>query len=51
MAYIIRDRECGIFIDEAETLEEARKIVEDFEKEDKLDEVYTPDFYEIVKED
>jgi hypothetical protein len=33
---------------EAVTLEEARKAIEDYEKEEKADELYVPDFYSIV---
>ena len=46
--YIIRDREAGNYITSCDTLEEALSTVENFESEDKKDETYTPDFYEIV---
>ena len=49
MKYIIQDREAGNYIDERKTLEEAKKLLEQFENEDKANGEYTPDFYEIVE--
>ena len=49
--YIIRDREYGNIIDYADTMEEALKVVEGFENEDKAESNYFSGFYEIVKED
>ena len=45
--YQIRNRENGDWIEECETLEGARHILERFEHDDMEDGVYTPDFYEI----
>ena len=45
--YIIRDREAGNAIEWAETIEEAKEIVKQYEKIDKKDGNYTPNFYEI----
>lgn len=47
MTFAIRDCETGHTIEECETLEEARRILCDFEHADREDGVYTPDFYEI----
>jgi len=49
MSYIIRDREAGNEIEEVETLEEAIKIIKEYEKEDKADGIYTTDFYEVIE--
>lgn len=47
--YIIRDREAGNYIDSLVSLEEAQKALSDYEKEDKRDNIYEENFYEIVK--
>ncbi len=47
--YQIQDREAGNIIEDNLTLEEAKKILKDFEKEDKKDNTYSEDFYEIMK--
>ena len=49
MKYIIRDREAGNVIDEFEKLEEAEAALELYEEEDRINDCYTPDFYEIVE--
>ena len=41
-------RESGDVIDEAETHEFAEYIISEFERQDKEDNCYTPDFYQIV---
>ena len=46
--YIIQDSETGTFIDQFDTYQEAQKELERYEKEDKQEGTYTPDFYEIV---
>ena len=46
--YVIRDRECGNIIDDFDTYEEALARLEKYEAEDKKDNIYVPDFYEIV---
>ena len=48
--YIIRDREAGNKIASFDSYEEAAKELENYESEDKRNEEYTPDFYEIVEE-
>lgn len=45
--YITRDKEAGNIIDEFATLEEAREALKGYVEEDKKDNTYTPDFYEI----
>ncbi len=48
-ACVIRDREAGNIIVSDITLEEAEKIVAEFEAEDIKENNYIPNFYEIVK--
>lgn len=48
--YIIRDREAGNKIATFDSYGEAVKELENYEAEDKRNEEYTPDFYEIVVE-
>jgi len=47
--YIIRDREAGNIIEECETLEEAEQTIIDYEEEDKGNNSYVANFYEIYK--
>ena len=47
--FIIRDKESGYVIEEADTYQEALEIVEKYENEDKKNGDYTPDYYEIVE--
>lgn len=49
--YIIRDREAGNKIATFDSYDEAVRELQNYEAEDKHNEEYTPDFYEIVKED
>lgn len=52
MKYVLRDREAGITdFDAFSNYEEALEELERFEKEDKENGDYTPDFYEIVEVD
>lgn len=46
----IQDREAGNVIETGLTLSEAENLLIQFEKEDRQDGNYTPDFYEIVEE-
>lgn len=50
MKYVIRDREAGNFIDSFDTLEQAQKALEEYEAQDKADEIYEENFYEIVEQ-
>lgn len=47
--YIIRDREAGNIIEELKTLKDAKKLLNQYEREDKKDGIYTPNFYEIIE--
>ena len=47
MKYVIRGREAGNKMGLFDTLEEARKVLAEFEEEDRKDGVYVADFYEI----
>ena len=47
--WIIQDREAGNFIEEYDTHEEALNTLNEWEKIDKENGEYTPDFYEIVE--
>ena len=48
--YKIQDREAGNPIEQGLTLSGAEKQVASHEEEDKADDTYTLDFYEIVEE-
>ena len=48
MMYVVRDREAGNVITQFETMEEAKKVLERYEEQDKKDGTYTEDFYEIA---
>lgn len=45
--FIIRDREAGNPIDEFDDLESAIKLLNEFENDDKINNCYSSDFYEI----
>ena len=45
--YVIRARETGDKIDACCTLSDARRLIELYEAEDKYDEIFTENFYEI----
>lgn len=47
--YAIQDRETGTRIDIFDTLEEAERVLKEYESDDMKEGVYTPDFYEIVE--
>lgn len=49
MKYKTQDREAGNFIDEFNTIEEAREAILQYEEEDKKDGTYTPNFYEVAE--
>lgn len=44
------DRETGTFIDECKSIEEAKKLIEQYEEQDKVDNVFEENFYAIVDE-
>lgn len=47
--YIIREREAGNDIIMTKTYEEAAKLVEAYETDDWIEDIYVEDFYEIVE--
>lgn len=47
--YKIRDRQCGIIIDEFDSLQAAQKALELYENDDKANGIYEPGFYEIME--
>ena len=49
MTWIVRDRETGTGIDIFDTLEEAKRVLKEYENDDIKEGVYTSDFYEIVE--
>lgn len=51
MKYWTRDREAGNKIESFATLEEAREAIANYEEQDKADDAYTEDFYEIYDEE
>lgn len=48
--YTIQDREAGNKIETGLTLEQAEKLLEQYEETDKKEGTYTPNFYEIVED-
>lgn len=45
------DKETGTFIEECKSIQEAKKLIQQYEKEDKKENIYTANFYDIVNED
>lgn len=45
--YVIRDREAGNIIESFNSLNEAQKCVDLFEQEDRIQDIFEPNFYEI----
>ena len=48
--YFTCDRESGNIIESFQTLEKAKNAIIDYEKEDKKDECFTENFYDVVDE-
>ena len=48
--FIVRDRETGTKIEIVKTLQEAQKLLKQYEIEDKKDNTYVVDFYEIIEQ-
>lgn len=44
------DRETGTFIEECKSIAEAKELIAQYEEQDKINDVYTEDFYAIVDE-
>ena len=49
--YAVRDHEAGNVIDECDNLIEAQDLIDQYEYDDKEDETYTENFYEIYDRD
>lgn len=49
--YVVQAKETGDIIDHFDTIEEAKKCIELFKKEDESLEDFDPEFYEIAKWD
>lgn len=49
--YVVRDREAGNVIECVSSIEEGEALIEEYEEEDRKDGTFTPDFYEVVKEE
>lgn len=47
----VADRETGTFMEEVKTIEEGLKVIAGFEKEDKENDCYSENFYNIVDEE
>lgn len=47
--YAVRDREAGNLIDKFETKIKAQLAVKSYEKQDKKEGIFEPNFYEITK--
>lgn len=50
MKLYVADKETGTFIEEVKTIEEGLRLIKKYEQEDKENEEYTEDFYNIVDE-
>lgn len=51
ITFKIQDREAGNIIELGLTLDEAEQFLQEFEKQDKKEGIYVPDFYEIRKDE
>ncbi len=47
----VADREAGNIIEEVASIEEGLELIEKYEKKDKKEGIYTPNFYAVVNED
>ena len=45
------NRETGTFIEECNSIEEAKELIAQYEEQDKINDVYEEDFYAIVDEE
>ena len=50
MIYYVSDKETGTFIEKVESIEEGKKIIEQFENADKKEGTFEENFYDIVDE-
>lgn len=44
------DKETGTFIEECASIEEAKQLIAEYEYQDKINDVYSENFYDIVDE-
>ena len=51
MKLYVADKETGTFIEEVQNIEEGLEIIKKYEEQDKNDNVYEENFYDIVNED
>ena len=47
----VADKETGTVIEEVGTVEEGKKLIQQYEEKDKIDGVYEADFYDVVDEE
>jgi hypothetical protein len=47
--YAVRDREAGNIIEFVNSIEEGQNLIEQYERTDRENDVYTPDFYEVAE--
>lgn len=45
------DKETGTFIEEVKTLEEGKKLIAEYERNDKIEGIYEENFYDVVNEE
>lgn len=46
---VVRDKEAGNIIEKIETTEEGLALIKRYEDDDKANDTYEPDFYEVVE--
>lgn len=51
MKMYVADRETGTFIEEVKSVEEGKKVIAEYEENDRKEGTYTENFYGIVDED
>ena len=50
MKIYVADKETGTFIEEVKTLEDGKKLIEQYEQQDIIQGIYEDNFYDIVDE-
>lgn len=51
MKMYVADRETGTFIEQVNSIEEGLELIKEYESQDKVDETYSEDFYDVVDEE
>ena len=46
--YYVADRETGTLIEEVKSIKEGKKLIAEFEEADKEENIYQPNFYDVV---